>query len=361
MRAVSSVFVVIAACLAAFLHTVGSISPKADPDAAVMGWQTLCAVPAPEMTIGQTGDPIIKPVGRVSEDAKTVYLTSDGENLQAWDHANDRHFTLEDGGFAATDEVVCPSFQAYGWEFQHERGKVEACRAGECVPITVTPKTTALVYAAAKGSVFVGTNWGEPLLFRDGEWCRMTRIGRRYVCREPQPESPSEPSIQFYASVRFDNKTLIGEYPTGQLFQFNGRSVFPSRLTPPPYTGPIPTGGAEAQALAVYCGDLYVGYWPFGEIWRYDGEDWHGPVRLFFGPPKEGGIPYEKEALTDTTMHNIYGQRVTTLVEHEGALYAATSNKNGWHFDFQSSLSSSAKAEYGMIYKITKPGCEVTN
>ena len=153
--------------------------------------------------------------------------------------------------------------------------------------------------------------------------------------------------------MQFDGKTLIGEYPTGRLFEFDGRTVRPSPLTPPDFSDGIPNA-SESQTLAVHCGNLFVGYWPHAALYRYDGSHWKEPITFF--PSRTETFPHTKEAEAAGQIFNFLGQRVSSLISHEGSLYAITSNKGDWNASIDIPIPEADL--YGMTYKIDIDGCE---
>jgi hypothetical protein len=155
-------------------------------------------------------------------------------------------------------------------------------------------------------------------------------------------------------------KTLIGEWPTGRLYEFDGEVLRPFNIVQPPFA----TGerlGYEAQSMAEYCGDLFVGYWPRGEIWRRDRSTgkWSLAVRLFSHPIEtEPVIPYFDRP-SDGLHSAFYGQRVTALIPLGYSLYAASSNLNLWPTGYEPEIiTQDQAAEYGALYRLTIPGCE---
>jgi len=118
--------------------------------------------------------------------------------------------------------------------------------------------------------------------------------------------------------------------------------------------------GREAQSMAIYGGDLFVGYWPDGVILRYDHKQkqWSRFTRLFDFPAEGGNI---RDYIYNTPSA-FYGQRVNTLVPFEDGLYATTCNLNGWHDDIVPSplLSEEQIRQYGAVYKIYRTGCRTT-
>jgi hypothetical protein len=117
--------------------------------------------------------------------------------------------------------------------------------------------------------------------------------------------------------------------------------------------------GYEAQTFAEYCGDLFVGYWPKGEIWRYSRVErkWVYFRRLFTESSGEEFYPWSDRPLDDLD-RAFFGQRVTSLIPLKDSLYAVTSNLNGWHADLEiNSLTSEQVDEYGALWEIKGVDC----
>lgn len=207
--------------------------------------------------------------------------------------------------------------------------------------------------AAANDGIFVGTSFGEALVFRDNAWCRLVNINEVYTCDGSNPPIPDEGSNQFYSSTVFEGRTLIGEYPSGRIFEFDGEVVRVSDLTPPEILAR--SGSFESQTLAAYCGNLFVGYWPYGEIFRYDGEKWHEPIRLFSS--EKSDAPFLKQAQSAGLTYNFFSQRVASLVPFNGDLYAITSNKGDWGKMLDPDIPDAIQDEYGAVYKISSDAC----
>jgi len=89
--------------------------------------------------------------------------------------------------------------------------------------------------AASSGGVFVGTNQGDALLFRNDSWCRMIKEQETYACnkdlRDPVAQQDSR---QWYSSIPYGSDALVGEYPGGWIWQFDGATLKTNtELTPP--------------------------------------------------------------------------------------------------------------------------------
>lgn len=172
-------------------------------------------------------------------------------------------------------------------------------------------------------------------------------------------------SYQVYAMLNHHDRLLLGPYPDGSLHAFDGATLTMRQRWPPAMPG-VATSSREAQSLALYRGDLYVGVWPWAEVWRLDGprHEWSLVRRLFTRPPPTAAVghPFEAELAAHNaargTSHviNDWGQRVTSLVVGD-ALYLGTSNKGGLprpaDFTF---IDDPALAEYGLVHRLRLPG-----
>lgn len=311
-----------------------------------MIWQTYCSVE--QLPTPRKGKIKVERLGRPSEKIHSAHLFVHEDRLIAWDIPNHEQFVMSGSSFEQIESVDCPSFKANGWNFKYGDGKSTACKDGLCLSIDVKDRTLPFVYAESNGAVFVGTSFGDALLFKNGKWCRMEKRKLRFSCNGLLPP-PSEPSTQFYSSAYFNGRTLVGEYPSGAIFEFDGKEVFPSKISPAefPHSGRI---SYESQTLMSFCGSFLVGYWPKGEIYTYSGE-WQEPIALF--SPNEDYVAFQDEAVSSDLVANFFGRRVASLVQYDDALYAITSSKGDWHTGIDTNLSKADADEYGMVWKLT--------
>lgn len=317
----------------------------------ISSWQTYCAIPSQSHFWNETDLQYeVQYIGRASEDIRSGHLFIAPDGLRVWDVANKEQFILDGKKFKNTSMLNCPAFEAYDYQFTHHEGYLKACLKTNCTSIDIMPNTIPFTYAASNGGVFVGTSQGDTLLFRDGKWCRMIRDGDQYYCPDKEVPIVTEPSNQFYSSTIYYGITLIGEYPTGSLFEFDGTRVKPSHIQPPSIDG-----GTESQTLAFYCGDLFVGYWPHGEVYRYDGDRWYGPISFFSG--KKSSHPYSEAAKKEDLIINFFGKRVPSLVPYQDSLYVITANKGDWNNRIQPDIPAEVQQEYGAVYRIYRDGC----
>ena len=110
--------------------------------------------------------------------------------------------------------------------------------------------------------------------------------------------------------------------------------------------------------MAIYRGDLYVGVWPWGELWRMkdpEGE-WDYVGRLFTHPEirPEVTAPYEAEMTAlGEKVNNLWGQRITSLVPLTRRLIISTANKNGAPYEPRLEfLSDDRWREYGAVHEM---------
>lgn len=352
MRDLASTICVAAACIAAFVHTVSTTSNQPEKRASqpIMGWQSYCAFPSGAADGPDHGSTIrrVKLEGRHSH-SMFAFLTQDGPRLR--DLISGKQWVQDGSGiFTEAEPIPCPRFIAAGFEFSRQDNKISACNEEECESIGIHPGTWVYAYAATSDAAVAVTNYGDALLFRDGEWCRMNKTGETYRCA-PDAEMLTEPrGFQFYSSIRYKGVTLMGEWPSGRLYLFDGKEIRLWR-NQPPHVSPEPLG-YEAQSMAAYCGDLYVGYWPTGSIWRLHQGQWT-EIKLF--PDSSDFIPHSNRE-PDGLDSSFFGRRVTSLIPFEGSLYATTSNLRGWYKKLDQRAVSNAEAGlYGATWKIS--GC----
>lgn len=119
---------------------------------------------------------------------------------------------------------------------------------------------------------------------------------------------------------------------------------------------------SEAPSLAIYCGNLYVGYWPWGKMYKYDGSNWSLVKRLFSAPEKSNSpelvnYPYFYRA-EDAESPAFYGQRISGMIPFRQSLIVSTSNLSSWFKSIETgSISEQLAYEYGLIYTFTQEGC----
>ncbi len=173
--------------------------------------------------------------------------------------------------------------------------------------------------------------------------------------------APDGKSFQIYATLNTAERLLLGQYPTGELFEFTGSELRRLPGQPPVMKG-VSGSAREAQTLAIYGGDIYAGVWPWGEVWRQSGVDqsWRFMGRMFTHPEPTAKTthPYEEETRQLGDVLNRWGQRVTSLVPLGDSLYLSTSAKGPNPYEPKFTfLADNKHWEYGAVYRYRKPGC----
>ncbi|MDD2224783.1 MAG: hypothetical protein PHP97_01320 [Candidatus Shapirobacteria bacterium] len=317
-----------------------------------------------------------KTIGKPSKKFKTGFSFVKENCILFKDMANGNVYKLDDDKLkinTSLDENLFQlnndmnydnKFYANGFIFGLDNNFVVACKdrfnKGDCFRIEIYKGTWPYIYAENNGKVIAITNYGSILIFDGKGWCQASEHeNENYYCDEGLSKKILDKprGKQFYSSIYYDGKTLIGAWPTGRLYEFDGKVFKPSLLSPfleKDYAD------REAQSMAIYGGNLYVGYWPRGEIMIYDHESksWSLSTRLFSHPVEEDPfIPYLGQLVGEESA--FLGQRVTSLVAYSNKLFATTSNLRGWGYDIKNPdfLTNEQIDEYGRIYSLEKPGC----
>ncbi len=202
--------------------------------------------------------------------------------------------------------------------------------------------------------------WGQ----LDDEMITCSNIGGVYVFDGQEWRTEVEPvlgtSYQIYTMVNVYDRLLMGQYPTGELFEYDGDEVRHLEGQPPVIEG-VAHYSREAQTAALYGGDLWVGVWPWAELWRYNlaTEQWSSEGRMFTHPEvtDEVGHPYQEQAEAHDLVLNQWGQRITSLVPLDGSLYIGTSAK--WPCEFgpaREFMADETWREYGRVLRMAIPG-----
>ncbi len=173
-------------------------------------------------------------------------------------------------------------------------------------------------------------------------------------------EPDNKTSYQIYSMLNFYDRLLMGQYPTGELIEYDGENVTVLEGWPPRMEGVRPNA-REAQTTTIYGGDLFVGVWPWAEVWRYnqDAGEWLFVQRMFTHPPitDETTHPYEKECVALEIVSNWWGQRATSLVPAGDSLYISTSTKGPSDWNPKCEFVGGDKwKDYGSVYRLKTPG-----
>lgn len=294
------------------------------------------------------------------------YVYTDSGELYLRNLADGSQYLFIDGSWLQSDEGKFQKFRNGSYYFSDQDEVVKAClvtKPFDCVTSVIAKDSFVYLYASFADTTLVISNHGQAQIFREGQWENLYRHGEIYNTDSRNYDDVDHNPTQFYSSIQFQGKTLIGEWPTGRLYEFDGERLFPSDLSNTAFTDLSSQRlGYEAQSMAEYCGDLFVGYWPKGEIYRLDGQTkvWELEARLFSSTAGEEFIPFHNRK-NDSLNPAFFGQRITALVPWKDSLYVSTSNLREWTKDIVTEvIPPQLQDEYGKIYKIHKDGCFTT-
>lgn len=191
-----------------------------------------------------------------------------------------------------------------------------------------------------------------------------SNIGGFYVLDKGAWRMQLEPNVkvsyQLYSTMAFHDRLLMGQYPTGRLFEYDGQTIT-DRAGWPPVPEGVSSSAREAQTTAIYGGEVLVGVWPWGELWRYnpDAKKWSLMQRMFSHPEltSETIHPYDREN-QGNPVGNQWGQRVTSLVTNGPDLFVSTCAKSAceWNPAQNPFLAPDKWKSYGTVYRLTMPG-----
>ena len=206
---------------------------------------------------------------------------------------------------------------------------------------------TTFAWGQLGRQIVTGSNIGGFYVFEDGAWRMLLEptLGRSY---------------QLYSTLSFHDRLLMGQYPTGRVFEYDGKTIRDQQGWPPVLPG-VSGSAREAQTSVIYGGDLFVGVWPWAEVWRYnpDSRRWVFMRRMFEQPALSDKIthPYEVEN-KDHPVNNLWGQRVTSLIPNGPDLFVSTSSKgvDKWKPEAFPFLAPEKWKAYGKVYRVTMPG-----
>lgn len=165
----------------------------------------------------------------------------------------------------------------------------------------------------------------------------------------------SEKSGELYSFIAYFDDVLIGHYPSGLLLKYGPDELATVQNSPPLVEGEWRSGTTyyrEAQSLSIYGGDLYVGMYPWGRVFRLDRDtsQW-GYYRAFEHPQNTAGkFPY-----ADTYPKAEWAQRITYLTPYRGSLAAGMGSMRVNPQQSENSVSIPVEAfkDYGRVELLT--------
>jgi hypothetical protein len=255
------------------------------------------------------------------------------------------HIDRREGGYRpyANDADGFSKLIACPWS--SDQAKVDLSKA-IVLTLPIVGETT-FAWGQLGNQIVTGSNVGGFYILEDGKWRQLLKPNLAV-------------SYQLYSSLAFQDRLLMGQYPTGRLFEYDGKTIT-DRAGWPPLPDNVSASAREAQTTVICGGELFVGVWPWGELWRYDpGQDkWRFQQRMFSHPEtsKEIVHPYDVEN-KGNKVSNQWGQRVTSLVTSGDSLYVSTSAKDPCPWDAEQFpfLANDQWKSYGAVYRIKIPG-----
>jgi len=207
---------------------------------------------------------------------------------------------------------------------------------------------TPFAWGQFEDTVLTVSNQGGIYAFQDHAWKTLL-------------EADNAVSYQVYSMLNNYDRLLLAQSPSGHLFEYTGDDVPKELDSWPPRLPGVSSSAREAQTLGIYRGDLFVGVWPWAELWRYDhGEaKWHSIGRMFTHPniTDKRVHPYEAAAEKYGLVTNHWGQRVTGMVPLGDAMLLSTSSKGTGRWEDQYDfLTEQQRREYGAVLRLKMPG-----
>lgn len=233
----------------------------------------------------------------------------------------------------------------YACRWTPEQTEVDLSRAA-ILTLPIVGETT-FAWGQLGAQIVTGSNVGGFYVFEDGAWSMLL-------------EPKLGVSYQLYSTMAYNNRLLMGQYPTGLVFEYDGKTITSLAGWPPKPEG-VSGSAREAQTTVIYGGDVFVGVWPWGELWRYnpDSKNWTFMRRMFEHPNLSDKIihPYDVEN-SSNDVGNQWGQRVTSLVTSGADLFVSTSAKSPcvWEPERYPFLVPDKWKSYGAVYRMEMPG-----
>lgn len=219
-------------------------------------------------------------------------------------------------------------------------------KAGQAIDMG-TPNEFVYAYGQLESQIVAATNTGGLYVFDGSTWKTVL-------------EPDTTVSFQIYTILNYGDKLLMGQYPTGEIFTYDGTTLKHVPDWPPAIPG-VQKRAREAQTLTIYGGNIYAGVWPWGEVWKTADPTagWQFSGRMFSHPEPTDKTTHPYEAETDRLKQvlNRWGQRVTSLVPVDDSLYISTSSKGGTAYDTRFNFLTETEAnQYGAVYQYRHPG-----
>ena len=317
---------------------------------------------------------------RAEEGVHSAYLVKSGKELLLFDAANKNYYQIKktlDGKYAI-DSGSSPGspelFKNLGYRYSSEnRGPnstvVRACKITDpkkCDEISIAPKSEVFAYGGNNSNTVAVTSKADVLFHNEHGWCRGEKRGEGYQCSPKATSFVEGRGWQVYSSMKTREGTLLGEYPTGRFWKLGPGTLEPTSLSP---FSENKHNNLELQSVSLFCGDLYAGFWPHGEVWKrpLESNNWEKTDGLFSHPSLsiDGTVPYSLMLrLFGGYDHSaVLGQRATSMANYNNSLFVASGNYGGWTSDISDPwfLTKKQIGEYGLVHVKTDSNCLTTS
>jgi hypothetical protein len=255
------------------------------------------------------------------------------------------HVNRKEGAYRPYTNDTDGFSKLYACPWTPDEPKVDLSKA-IVLTLPVVGETT-FAWGQLGNQIVTGSNIGGFYVFKDRSWKILL-----------QPNIAV--SYQLYSTMAFHDRMLMGQYPTGRLFEYDSQTIRDLTGWPPKLDG-VSGSAREAQTTVIYGGDMFVGVWPWGELWRYNSDSgkWVFVQRMFDHPAPSDKVvhPYDEEN-RGNPVSNQWGQRVTSLVTGGDSLFVSTSAKSPsvWNPEQNPFLAPDKWKSYGTVYRLTMPG-----
>lgn len=265
---------------------------------------------------------------KITYDSKTIYVSKDPTS-----------FYYKNGNFYIYAKTVNPTLSICPWNYSQDIVNINTCKV-----VTIPyANTIPIVFGELNGEIIISLNNGILLSYKNNQL---------------KPINPElENKGQFGSIINYFDKLLLGYYPDGEIYSYDG-----DRLILEQYNlRPLNTNGRELQTLTIYRGDIYAGVWPWGELFKnnnLNSDDWKLVKRVFSEPSiyDPGMAPYQniiKQNFKDKNVEtNTWGQRIIDLAPFNNSLFISTGN-NGNNVTDKNILDLvKNKEEYGAVWEL---------
>jgi hypothetical protein len=286
----------------------------------------------------------------VRYNGRAILQRPDRGTYQLFYYANGRlcfyHVDRGEGGYRPFTSDQDGFSKLYACRWAPGDGPIDPRDSAAARTLPIVGETT-FAWGVLGGKIVTGSNIGGFYVLEDDRW-------------QMRLEPNVQVSYQLYSTMAFYDRLLMGQYPTGRLFEYDGHSITDRAGWPPTPVG-VSGSAREAQTTVIYGGELLVGVWPWGELWRYspDAKKWSFMRRMFSHPEVTDQTihPYDKEN-QGSQVGNQWGQRVTSLVTQGADLFVSTSAKSAceWNPEQYPFLAPDKWKSYGTVYRLTMPG-----